>query len=168
MKQSILSKPYILENNILLHLIERAAPSNHLWVRKSMSSAALFRKIHYSTNVFSFFSYLRLFYNLVCVRCAYFCPTYVDGGVLSSIYGIDSICLFYYQFLVNFYHFCGLYYIFGQLLHLWLQSVHVSSRLIFFLSVVGDFFSRFVGSRRSPSNGASISHTSPWSQPFPE
>ena len=25
-------------------------------------------------------------------RDAYFCPTYIEGGVLSSIYGLDSIC----------------------------------------------------------------------------
>ena len=34
-----------------------------------------------------FFGICDFFYNLVCVRCAYFCPTYIEGGVLSGIYG---------------------------------------------------------------------------------
>ena len=29
-------------------------------------------------------------------RGAYSCPTYIEGGVLSIIYGLDSICRFYY------------------------------------------------------------------------
>ena len=27
---------------------------------------------------------------------AYFCPTYIEGGVLSRIYGLNSICRFFY------------------------------------------------------------------------
>ena len=63
-----------------------------------MSTPTPFPKIHYSTNASRFLRYLRFFHNLVCVLCAYFCPTYIEGGVLSSIYGIDSICRFYYIF----------------------------------------------------------------------
>ena len=36
---------------------------------------------------------------------ANFCPSYLEGGVLSSVYGIDSICWFYYtcdQFFITF------------------------------------------------------------------
>ena len=43
---------------------------------------------------------------------AYFCPTYIEGGVLSRIYGLDSICRFYYicgQFVLHL----------SALLHLW-------------------------------------------------
>ena len=29
-------------------------------------------------------------------RGAYFCPTYIEGSVLWSTYGLDSICRFYY------------------------------------------------------------------------
>ena len=74
---------------------------------------------------------------------AYFCPTYkIEGGALSSIYGLDNIWRFYYicgqfvfhlralihlwsicitfedinTFVVNFYHIWGVYYICGQLL----------------------------------------------------
>ena len=85
-----------------------------------MSTAAPFRKIHYSTNASRFFRYLRFFYNLVCVLCAYFCPTYIEGGVLSSIYGIDSICQFYYifgQFLL----------LLWALLHFWSIIAFVAS-----------------------------------------
>ena len=35
---------------------------------------------------------------------AYFCPTYIEGGVLSRIYGLNSICRFYYicgQFVLH-------------------------------------------------------------------
>ena len=45
-------------------------------------------------------------------RGVYFCPTYIEGGVLSSIYGLDSICRFYYicrQFVLYL----------SALLHLW-------------------------------------------------
>ena len=38
---------------------------------------------------------------------AYFCPTYIEGGVLSRIYGLDSICRFFYfcsQFLLQLWH----------------------------------------------------------------
>ena len=37
-------------------------------------------------------------------RGANFCPSYLEGGVLLSVYGIDSICRFYYicdQFLLH-------------------------------------------------------------------
>ena len=67
-----------------------------------------------------FFAILRFFYNSVCVRCAYFCPTYIEGGVLSSIYGIDSICWFYYifgQFLL----------VLWALLHFWSMIAFVAS-----------------------------------------
>ena len=96
-----------IENNILLHLIERAPPSNHLGIvnTKINKRRRAFSKIHYSTNVSRFFRYWRFCYNLVCVRGAYFCPIYIEGGVLLGMYGLDSIC--------------RLYYIFGQLLHLW-------------------------------------------------
>ena len=46
----------------------------------------------------------------ICVRCAYFCPTYIEGGVLSGIYGWIAFAGFI-TFLVNFYYICGLYYI---------------------------------------------------------
>ena len=89
-----------------------------------MSTPTPFPKIHYSTNASRFLRYLRFFYNLVCVLCAYFCPTYTEGGVLSSIYGIDSICRFYY--------------IFGQfLLVLWALLHFWSIVAIRFMSVVG-------------------------------
>ena len=45
-------------------------------------------------------------------RGACFCPTYFEGGVLSSMYGLDSICRFYYicgQFVLHL----------STLLHLW-------------------------------------------------
>ena len=29
----------------------------------------------------------------------YFCPTYIEGWVLSRIYGLDSICQFYYIYI---------------------------------------------------------------------
>ena len=35
---------------------------------------------------------------------AYFCPTYIEGGVLSRIYGLNSICRFFYicgQFVLH-------------------------------------------------------------------
>ena len=57
-----------------------------------------------------FFGICDFFYNLVCVRCAYFCPTYIEGGVLSCIYGWIAFAGFI-TFLVNFYYICGLYYI---------------------------------------------------------
>ena len=57
----------------------------------------------------------------VCVRYAYFCPTYIEGGVLSSTYGIDSICRFYY--------------IFGQFLLLLWALLHFWSIIAFVASV---------------------------------
>ena len=57
-----------------------------------------------------FFGICDFFHNLVCVRCAYFCPTYIEGGVLSGIYGWIAFAGFI-TFLVNFYYICGLYYI---------------------------------------------------------
>ena len=41
-------------------------------------------------------------------RGAYFCPTSIEGGALSSIYGLDSIWLFYYicdQFVLHLIYF---------------------------------------------------------------
>ena len=106
-----------------------------------MSTPTPFPKIHYSTNASHFLRYLRFFHNLVCVLCAYFCPTYIEGGVLSSIYGIDSICRYLLHFWSIFITFVG----FITFLVNYCNSVHVGSRLVFFLSVVGDFLSRFVG-----------------------
>ena len=56
-------------------------------------------------------------------RGAYFCPTYIEGGVLSSIYGLDSICRFYYicrQFVLHL----------SALLHLWSIITFVASTLV--------------------------------------
>ena len=54
---------------------------------------------------------------------------FIEGGVLSRIYGLDSICPFCYicgQFVLHYFE-CiiafvvNFHYICGQLLHLWLQ-----------------------------------------------
>ena len=47
---------------------------------------------------------------------AYFCPTYIEGGFLSRIYGLNSICRFFLRsicitFVLNFYYICAGYYV---------------------------------------------------------
>ena len=55
---------------------------------------------------------------------AYFCPTYIEGGVLSRIYGLNSICRFFLHlrsicitfeciitFVLNFYYICAGHYV---------------------------------------------------------
>ena len=49
---------------------------------------------------------------------AYFCSTYIEGSVLSRIYGLNSICRV--TFAVNLYYIWVHYYICAKfLLHLW-------------------------------------------------
>ena len=54
---------------------------------------------------------------------AYFCPTYIEGGVLSRIYGLDSICRFYYIYI-----YCQFVLHLSALLHLWSIITFVASR----------------------------------------
>lgn len=35
-------------------------------------------------------------------RSSYFCQTYIEGGVLSTIYGLDSICRRFYKIMCQF------------------------------------------------------------------
>ena len=68
-------------------------------------------------------------------RGACFCPTYIEGGVLSRIYGFDSICRFYYicgQFVLHLSALLHLWSIFitlilRALLHLWSIITFVAS-----------------------------------------
>ena len=53
-------------------------------------------------------------------RGAYFCPTYIGGGVLSRLYTVWIAFAGFITFAVNLYHIWVHYYICGQfLLHLW-------------------------------------------------
>ena len=61
-----------------------------------------------------------------------FCPTYIEGGVLSRIYGLNSICRFYYI--------CGQF-----VLHL-SALLHLCSIFIAFAGVITSIFT-FVASR---------------------
>ena len=59
---------------------------------------------------------------------AYFCPTYTEGGVLSRIYGLDSICRFYYIYIC-----CQFVLHLSALLHLW-GLLHLRSIITFVAS----------------------------------
>ena len=59
---------------------------------------------------------------------AYFCPTYIEGGVLSRIYGLDSICRFYYIYIC-----CQFVLHLSALLHLW-GLLHLRSIITFVAS----------------------------------
>lgn len=53
----------------------------------------------------------RTLYSTTECRGAYFCPTYIESGVPSSVYSLDSICWFnfYYisgQFVLYLVHYC--------------------------------------------------------------
>ena len=61
-------------------------------------------------------------------RGAYLCPTFIEGGALSSntvLIAFEGFNLFSIFFFTNLYYIYGLHYIFGQLLHLWLQNTHI-------------------------------------------
>ena len=59
---------------------------------------------------------------------AYFCPTYIEGGVLSRIYGLDSICRFHYIYIC-----CQFVLHLSALLHLW-GLLHLRSIITFVAS----------------------------------
>ena len=54
----------------------------------------------------------------------YFCPTYIEGCVLSRIYGLDSICQFYCIYIC-----CQFVLHLSALLHLWSIITFVASKV---------------------------------------
>ena len=68
------------------------------------------------------------------LRGAYFCPSYIEDTVLSSIYSLDSICRFYYicgQFVLHlsaFLHLWSIFITFVGFMTLWSIIAFVASR----------------------------------------
>ena len=80
-------------------------------MRKSISAAALFRN-YIILQMFLFLFAICDFFTIWCACAALI----IEGGVLSGIYGLDSICRFYY--------------IFGQLLQLWTCRMKIYTMLL--------------------------------------
>ena len=68
------------------------------------------------------------------LRGTYFCPSYIEDTVLSSIYSLDSICGFYYicgQFVLHlsaFLHLWSIFITFVGFMTLWSINAFVASR----------------------------------------
>ena len=61
----------------------------------------------------------------------YLCPTFIEGGVLSSntvLIAFEGFNFCNQYIFSNLYSIYGFHYIFGQLLHLWLQHTYIKLR----------------------------------------
>ena len=140
-KQKLISAAVLLGNAALsldwveglrkICLLERVP--RRLFIQSSSSCATLTRstllikcskKLHFSKEP-RLFGVALFWLNVIgCFskerQGAYFCPTYIEGRVLSKIHGLDTLCRFYYicgQFVLHL----------SALLHLWSIITFVAS-----------------------------------------